>query len=92
MRFKPGEQVVCIKRGVWVGSHSGLPFEDGRTHPKYNDIVTVDGYKSPAYLYIKGYNFISPNGIRQGLAERRFAPIQSNLDEIKEVLKQPMEI
>lgn len=94
MRFRIGQEVVCIKKGVWVCSISKRPWLDKRSHPKYNDIVTVDGYDPHDItgIYLTGYNFICGNGERQTFDENRFAPILENLDEIKEALNETVEI
>jgi len=92
MRFRIGQEIVCIKRGAWISSVTGEPYTDGRPNPKFNDIVIVDGYNDSQYIYLIRYDHICGNGKRQSFKEDRFAPILENLDEIKEVLNETIEI
>lgn len=51
-RFKPGQEVVCVKEGLYFSS---LHKKHHSTGPKYGDIVTVDGYHPDGsdYIYLK---------------------------------------
>jgi uncharacterized Rossmann fold enzyme len=39
-RFKKGNQILCIKKGVWH-NQNGMPTK--YPYPKFNDVVTYDG-------------------------------------------------
>lgn len=91
MRFRIGQEVVCIKKGEWINRSTKKPSTDGRPNPKFNDIVVVDDYNDSQYIYLIGYNYMCANGKRQSFLENRFAPILENLDEIKETLNETVE-
>ncbi len=86
MRFRIGQEVVCIKKGAWI--YSDGTQMDNKPNPKFNDIVIVDGHRKGGFLYLKGYTYICNDGSRTSYYETRFAPILENLDEIKESLNE----
>lgn len=82
MRFEIGQEIVCIKKGGWEYYISNRPYP--LKAPKYNDINIVRGYFDKNFLFLIGYKI--------SMYEENFAPILNNLNEIKEILKEPIEI
>ncbi len=81
MRFKIGQEVVCIDDFEWDKGYFGSD-----PCPKKNEIVTISGYWYRKWVELREYN--------QEIVyeESAFAPILSNLDEIKETLNETVEI
>lgn len=78
-KIRIGQEVVCIKGGF----KAKIGQITGNDDPKYNEIVIIKGYDKPEpigeFVILEGYTECS-------YAEKRFAPILENLDEIKETL------
>jgi len=79
MRFRIGQEVVCIKKGAWHDTTPYIPATSERD-PNYNEIVVVKEYHNQHYMYLQGF-------ANDTYHEKCFAPILENLDEIKEVLE-----
>lgn len=80
MRFKIGQEVVCIKKGSW----STIGFNG----PKFNEIVTVSGYNVHYAwgIILKEYPYA------QGFDESKFEPVL-DIKELVEILQsEPIEI
>lgn len=84
MRFRIGQEVVCIKKGSWIDTTPNN-IETSPRDPNYNEIVVVKGYLDLQYMYLQGFAYDTYH-------EKCFAPILENLDEIKEVLNETIEI
>jgi len=84
MRFRIGQEVVCIKKGAW--HHCRDHRESTDIDPKYNEIVTVSGYRDNESIFLHEYGRLS------SYQDHNFAPILENLDEIKEALNETVEI
>lgn len=83
MRFKKGQQIVCIKRDHWKlldGSLSPNPC------PKYNEQVTCDGYFGDCLLYLEEYDIYTDRGHRMRYSDANFAPL-ADISEQTEILK-----
>ncbi len=88
MRFKIGQEIVCIKKGRrWIDINNEF---NRLPAPKYNDIVIVSKYL-PFESY-NGFAFISLVGYFDYYSEKHFAPILNDLIEIENVLKNSVEI
>jgi hypothetical protein len=86
-RFKPGQEIVCIKKGSWVGTFARTYFGFFRTNkkvqapgPEFNEIVTCDGYDCDGYVLLVEYNINAPNpnGPRSAYNETAFEPLVSD--------------
>lgn len=84
MRFKKGQQIVCIARKDWIFTNTIVP----STGPKFGEIVTCDGYnpRDGKYVFLREYNFI---GIiaddRMSFIEQNFIAL-ADITEIHELL------
>lgn len=84
MKFKPGQEVVCVKRDPWaviIGMDGPM---DG---PKFNELVTVRGCVLPdtfAFLTFEEY----PEN--QGYNAFWFRPVMTS-GQLKEALKSEVE-
>lgn len=78
MRFKPGQEVVCLK-SAW---------EQGG--PKKGEICTVDGHSTfgpHTFLYLAGYTYDNRNThMRIDFNEVYFSPV-ADISELQEVLQ-----
>ncbi len=88
MKFKIGQKIVCIKKGKW--KRVTISINTNPKDPKYNEIVTVEQYDTP--YNGKNYIILVEYGYYTSHYEGNFAPILDNLNEIKEILKEPIEI
>lgn len=84
MKFKSGQKVVCIATGKWTFSCKKLSFWKALfakfSHgfgPKFNEIVTVDGYADPGYIYVKEYRLLEQER-EYSFAEYAFEPLISD--------------
>jgi hypothetical protein len=85
MRFKPGQEVVCvISPNRWIGSASGRNFYG----PKFGEIVTVSGYSpdNNNYVGFEEYDDLT-NGYKNYYNERAFEPVVSD-SELQEAIKE----
>lgn len=75
MRFKKGQQIVCISPGDWR-------YSDGSKAPgpKRNEIVTVYGYDLPNSVLL--YEYMEDG---EGYNEIRFEPLM-DISELTEIL------
>lgn len=96
MKFRMDQEVVCITNGDWetivfdkVLSLIGIKraIRKAMKGPKYNDIVTIDGYDDNEFLYLKEYNFIDFDGKRPSYHESGFAPL-ADISDIEALLKE----
>lgn len=82
MRFKKGQQVVCIQRAGWmhVDTHQENP-----NAPKYNEIVTVhsEDPEHPGFICFEEYDH-STDG--DSFVETNFEPVV-DISELKEILE-----
>jgi hypothetical protein len=76
MRFKPGQQVVCIKKNEWVTS-PGIA-------PKFNEVCTFERYSNTGdgFLVFKEYKQKASTGGRNAYNFIWFEPLVS--DEVLE--------
>lgn len=84
MRFKKGQQIVCV--------NDNYPNKD-INGPKRNEIVTCAGYSAlfPGSIYVKEYEYAS-DGMRQSIADSHFEPLM-DIYELQSILEtQPQEI
>lgn len=79
MRFKAGQEIVCV---VHEWTYSGLIKVSSAVlkeiSPKFNELVTVEGYKENGYILLCEYNHIGPSGTRVGYNEKNFEPLISD--------------
>ncbi len=86
MRFKPGQQVVCVydewfaQNGINAGSRVF-----GRM-PKKGDIVTIERYIKPDHFYIEGV-YTDLGGGRLCFEDDCFEPLM-DISELTEILEQ----
>lgn len=74
MRFKPGQEAVCIFKGTWDHGYG----------PKYNEIVKIhDVINLYGHEYLEIYGYIEPLG--NAYLAVRFQPIVS-ISELEEIL------
>jgi hypothetical protein len=71
-RFKPGQEVVCVKADRW--SFSG---------PAFNQVCVIDGYFKDHgydwnYVHLSGFTQAMPNGIRINFNDVFFEPLVSD--------------
>jgi hypothetical protein len=89
MRFRPGQQVVCVHKGhaAWQSKFGAMP------GPKYNEVCTVHGYRGidTTSVWLKEYLFVSIQ-TGSGYNEKFFEPLPE-ISEVYEVLeKEPFEV
>lgn len=84
-KFKPGQQVVCIKQGEWRNSQTKMKIYNWG--PRYGEIVTVFQYdpEFPDSIELVEHP-VSPNGKECSFKERDFAPLM-DISELTEILK-----
>ncbi len=87
MRFKPGEQVVCIRanNNKWI--YNGMLF----TGPKHGEIVTISSYNGGDCVHLVEYS-ICENGYFgiNSYYEHNFEPLM-DITELTEILEQQTE-
>lgn len=78
MRFKPGQQVVCVasKKG-WNDGYKNIP------GPLPNEVVTVDHYITDKILAVSEYPIENDD---YGFHERWFEPVM-DIKELTEILE-----
>lgn len=87
MRFKPGQQVVCVYGGVWDDECNA---QTKYSHPKKDEICTVVQIEKPPYPHTCIY--ISIVGYHAMFREDLFEPLM-DISELTEILNaQPAEI
>jgi hypothetical protein len=91
MNWKIGQKLVCI-RDDW--RYYGVLMNNG---PKYMEVVIYDDRKDGEFIYLLGYNFISPSGVgRIGFRSTYFRPLigPSAKDELlsKEFVKETSDL
>lgn len=85
MRFKIGEQVVCLKKS-WV-IH---PSKEPTNGPAFHEIVTVHSYDSTATLMLVEYRYDPRYGKECNFPEDCFAPL-ADISELTSILEQQPE-
>lgn len=75
MRFKIGQEVVCVRDADWTNSTTRQKV----VGPKYNEVVTVAGYASnlPNSIALDEYNITTDIG-RYVYEEHAFEPLVSH--------------
>lgn len=91
-RFKPGQEVVCIKDGGWEVVYRGPLAPEGNClrGPKFNEVCTV---KECLYISECGINFILLEEYpgRDGYGEKWFEPLVTS-EQLTEALKIKSEV
>lgn len=82
-RFKPGQQVVCIRWRSFRHSDSKIPAPTD-FGPKYGEIVTVACYAKPTSIRLVEYP-LSYTGCPASFAERVFMPLM-DISELESLL------
>lgn len=85
MRFKKGQEVVCIASGLWVCGCGALHHKG----PKTNEVVTCDGYSPTGEaIYVSEYPTIADcDGTRNAFKEHLFQPL-ADISELTELLNE----
>lgn len=85
MRFKIGQEVICIanSRGYWVDRNDP---NNNFIGPKKDEIVTVEGYTNGPYIFFEEYQELDHHGHRNCFNEIQFAPL-ADISELKEILE-----
>jgi hypothetical protein len=76
MKYKRGQQLVCVYKGTW----KDIQTQQVEPGPKFNEIVTCDGYNPFAreFLFLKEYQEGNYDGRPQAFYEECFAPLISD--------------
>lgn len=88
MRFKEGQQVVCIA-GQWLPHKPTGRILRG---PKHHEIVTVHSYKNERYVRIKEYLYDCETGALLSFEEKFFEPLMDISELIAIAKTEPAEI
>ena len=74
MRFKIGQEIVCINDQGWIDAN-GIRV----CGPFINEICTVTGYETSYHAILKGYSLV------EGYADYCFEPVV-DIKELQEIL------
>lgn len=85
MRFKIGEQIVCLKKSWYI-----YPSKESTSGPAFHEIVTVHSYDSLSTLILDEYRYDPKYGKECNFPEDCFAPL-ADISELKEILEQQPE-
>lgn len=100
MKFKSGQKIICVVNAKWHFTCKTLSFWQSLfirfRHgwgPKFNEVVTVDGYRGNGYIYIKEYR-LNQDGGEYSFNEDGFEPLMTDeeLNEVMETIKQPFQV
>lgn len=86
MSFKIGQKVVCICSSGWMDFRTFKTVEG----PNYNEIVTISGFDTNGWLFLKEY----PSNDAEGYAPSEFKPLQLDYDFVSQILEKvkPLEV
>lgn len=87
MRFKPGQEVICIYDDWYEMAGIGIRYHG--IAPKKGQIVTVESYRNDFVLYLVGFNH-SLSGSRISFDEMCFEPLM-DISELNEILQSQTE-
>lgn len=89
IRFSHGQEIVCVLKTGWMDQAT----QDDVSGPKYNEVVTCDGYnvENAAYLMLKEYVWDN-EGNRSYFPGQYFEPLINTEQLLEELESSPISV